>query len=726
MILVLFTLTGIIDAQAQNENGWQWQNPQPLGDPITQVQFIDSLTGWMVPENTTLLKTTDGGASWNTIYTNIYFDKIYFIDKNEGWGVGRTHFVPEIPNSVYNTTDGGMSWELQLADTLSNDVSNMFFLNKNYGWIGGTSALYITKDGGKDWNILKLDDFPIVRDVYGSVFIDTLRGWAFGDSPYGLKTTDGGKSWSRDSALAGVRAFFVYDSLNLWAYNWGWRVIKSTNGGDSWQTVWNDAIGERNTHLCIQNPNSIYLSTTDGFYETTNGGKTWNKNSNQALNGFSVINGNEVWGGGTTASLSCGIFHSTDSGHHWDSLVATNNPLGFASYQDVDFTDNNTGWIITQNSSRILKTTSGGETWFEQNAPTQEWLRDITMLDRNTGYITGGNGTILKTTDGGENWIAQNSGTNYDLGRVCFVNKINGWIVGQTDSNFSGIILKTTNGGMNWINQTPGSIPRLYGVSFVDSLNGWAVSGGGTGYDYGVVLRTKDGGVSWFEQTWGGQYYFTDVFFIDTLKGFVLGKKFGAGFSIYRTIDGGETWQPTAFYESSLSRIKFVDKNTGWVIGAYGDIYNTSNGGDSWTEQHSYTHQDLYGVDFTDANNGWAVGWYGTILHTSNGGVTFVDNKNNRLIPKDYTLFQNYPNPFNPSTIIQYNLSQESFVTLKVYDILGREVANLVRGVKGPGYHNANFNGRNLSSGVYIYRLSVKALDGSREYTAAKKLLLMK
>jgi len=75
------------------------------------------------------------------------------------------------------------------------------------------------------------------------------------------------------------------------------------------------------------------------------------------------------------------------------------------------------------------------------------------------------------------------------------------------------------------------------------------------------------------------------------------------------------------------------------------------------------------------------------------------------VTPEKYTLFQNYPNPFNPSTTIKFNLENSGFVTLKVFDILGNEVANLIEGNLEKGLHKIDFNAANLHSGVYLYRL---------------------
>ena len=88
--------------------------------------------------------------------------------------------------------------------------------------------------------------------------------------------------------------------------------------------------------------------------------------------------------------------------------------------------------------------------------------------------------------------------------------------------------------------------------------------------------------------------------------------------------------------------------------------------------------------------------------------------------PTDFSLMQNYPNPFNPTTTIRYSLKSNSFVALKIYDILGNEVQTLVNGEMEAGMHEVIFNGENLASGMYIY--VIKAAN----FTASKKLMLMK
>ncbi|MBM4171298.1 MAG: T9SS type A sorting domain-containing protein, partial [Ignavibacteria bacterium] len=83
-------------------------------------------------------------------------------------------------------------------------------------------------------------------------------------------------------------------------------------------------------------------------------------------------------------------------------------------------------------------------------------------------------------------------------------------------------------------------------------------------------------------------------------------------------------------------------------------------------------------------------------------------------IPKEYSI-SNYPNPFNPSTTINYQLPENGFVTIKVYDILGKEVATLVNENKQAGYHKIDFDGSKLTSGIYIYTIKANNFAQSKK-----------
>ncbi len=108
----------------------------------------------------------------------------------------------------------------------------------------------------------------------------------------------------------------------------------------------------------------------------------------------------------------------------------------------------------------------------------------------------------------------------------------------------------------------------------------------------------------------------------------------------------------------------------------------------------------------------WTVG---TWNHES---ITSVDQ--NKNTPSKFELMQNYPNPFNPSTTIKYQIPEAGMVTIKVYNILGQEVATLVNGMKNSGSYEVNFNANNLASGIYVYRLQ------AGDFLQTKKMLLLK
>ena len=148
--------------------------------------------------------------------------------------------------------------------------------------------------------------------------------------------------------------------------------------------------------------------------------------------------------------------------------------------------------------------------------------------------------------------------------------------------------------------------------------------------------------------------------------------------------------------------------------------FHTVDGGNSWARQTITIPQNynLKSIFFVDQQNGWTVGIHGYIFRTTNGGVSFI--KDETELPNEFILHQNYPNPFNPTTTINYQIPQTEFVILKVYDILGREVAILVNEEKPAGSYEVQFEGSGLTSGIYFYQLK------AGEYSETKKMILLK
>lgn len=117
-----------------------------------------------------------------------------------------------------------------------------------------------------------------------------------------------------------------------------------------------------------------------------------------------------------------------------------------------------------------------------------------------------------------------------------------------------------------------------------------------------------------------------------------------------------------------------------------------------------------------------------TILLDVSPASVLVDVKENNLLPSEFSLEQNYPNPFNPSTSIRYDIPSKSFVTLKIFNTLGEEIKSLVNENKSAGSYEVKFDGSNLSSGVYFYRITAgnPSLRSGQGFTQTKKLLLLK
>jgi hypothetical protein len=136
---------------------------------------------------------------------------------------------------------------------------------------------------------------------------------------------------------------------------------------------------------------------------------------------------------------------------------------------------------------------------------------------------------------------------------------------------------------------------------------------------------------------------------------------------------------------------------------------------DSWFKYTNYVGA------FDGAN--WLAGWtaldaYGFL---GDGLVTDTEKEMNTNLPSEISLTQNYPNPFNPTTQISFSLPQAQQITLKVYDMLGREVATLAnRENFSAGMNTVNFNASNLSSGIYIYRLTSGNTSITRKMTLVK------
>ena len=137
-----------------------------------------------------------------------------------------------------------------------------------------------------------------------------------------------------------------------------------------------------------------------------------------------------------------------------------------------------------------------------------------------------------------------------------------------------------------------------------------------------------------------------------------------------------------------------------------------------WIQKQSPVNTWLLKCSFADTLNGWAVGAFGRVYKFNKETIGIKNGGENS--PVSFNLYQNYPNPFNPLTRIYYELPENSYVRLCVYDVLGREVKSLVDGEIPRGKHESDWNASGLPSGVYFYKMEAGT------YTQTKKMVLLK
>jgi hypothetical protein len=182
--------------------------------------------------------------------------------------------------------------------------------------------------------------------------------------------------------------------------------------------------------------------------------------------------------------------------------------------------------------------------------------------------------------------------------------------------------------------------------------------------------------------------------------------------------------------------VRKSDSGSGYVA-----IEASNNGGLTWTRLkepffngNAYTEIVASLSNYRQANVLLRIGGYSPSGNTyffdditiaDSTGWTGIDDLAG-VTPEDFALSQNYPNPFNPSTTIRYALPTESKVSLSIFNLLGEQIATLVNTTQSAGYHEVNFNASDLSSGIYLYRISAVSTINSKEFITTKKLMLLK
>jgi photosystem II stability/assembly factor-like uncharacterized protein len=205
------------------------------------------------------------------------------------------------------------------------------------------------------------------------------------------------------------------------------------------------------------------------------------------------------------------------------------------------------------------------------------------------------------------------------------------------------------------------------------------------------------------------------------------GLGFGGDAGVCRSTNGGQSW--IAVYTNSQwngsGGALIVHPNGDLYAGIAGyGVFRSTDDGATWNELNSGLGNLLVFALAVDSTKYLYAGTGGGGIFRSSQPVTAVKTGG---LPQMYSLSQNYPNPFNPATRIAYSVRGFGFVSLKVFNVIGREIATLVNEEKAPGSYEVTWNASGLASGVYLYRLEAGLPAGQAgSFTATKKLIFIK
>lgn len=403
----------------------------------------------------------------------------------------------------------------------------------------------------------------------------------------------------------------------------------------------------------------------------------------------------------TTSAIFLILFLASSNAYPQSWTIQTTGT--FSTLWSASFPHSDTGFAVGDGGT-VIKTVNGGSNWTLQNTPTGNLLHHVYFISGSLGWAVGHSGTIIKTTNGGSTWQTQSSTMGGNLFYVHFVHRNYGWACGDNG------VIKTTNGGDSWT--TSLVEPWVYSVYFVNENTGWA------GVRFGKMFKTTNGGNNWVSQVTGTDATAFGMQFLNANTGWVVGDYN----SILKTTNGGNVWfhQDYEFggFSTASRSVNFIDPQNGWIVGYNGLMLRTTNGGTNWIKKIAPLNVDYLSIR-TKGNQGWAVGGNGTVIYNENVTLTGITQTGIEM-PEKFNLSQNYPNPFNPSTNIKFDILRDGFTSLKIYDILGKEVSSLVSEELKAGSYDYQFNGGSINSGIYYYVLR------SGEFIQTKKMMLVK
>ena len=493
-----------------------------------------------------------------------------------------------------------------------------------------------------------------------------------------------------------------------------------------------------------------------GAYNKTGARSQTNSNNNQNLNSQTRKYYEQIgWDFSGQENYRGYFVETTDGGLSWHPKGSFNDSVYYLV--GIYFLDQQTGYVIanseTVSNSAVLKTTDGGNTWnYEIPFQYQAHFRDIRFFSQ-IGYLiyensVSGSVFITTTTDGGMTWSVPIEIGMSSASKIAYVNEYT-ILIGGRNNQFEGSVFRSTDAGISWQEiRNYDYLNFVNGVDVVWNTNVILVYGSyqPTGGAIPFVDVSLDAGNTWnYSQLL--QFQDHSTFYskmVDEQRWYLTGAQtLSQGFVLFTDNAGGVPVELVSFTAESVDngvQIKWTTaselNNLGFEIERRTDDENWRTigfveGKGTTTEiQNYYYADDLYGVNESKF-------YYRLKQIDFNGKYEYSDEVEVIKIPSSFSLEQNYPNPFNPSTKIKFTIptppsssplvkgrNEVGFVTLKVYDVLGNEIATLVNEEKLAGEYEVEFNTSSInhhpSSGIYFYQLN------SGEFIQTKKMLMIK
>lgn len=704
-----------LEAQWVRANG-------PYGGTVQCLASLPSASGpaALIAGTTTAgaFRSTDNGNSWQD--ANNGLTSRYVISLATYPAAGGTVLLAGTLDGVFQSTDGGLSWAVRNNGLTTPDSRLIFCVNGSPDGAGGTTlyagtiaGVFRSTNTGGSW-VPADSGLPVGGTLpYCLAGIPNGTGGSYvflGCESYGMYLSpDNGVHWVVDTvgfAYTGIRGLAVSGNY-VFTCTAGRGVFRISKNQSSWTPV--------NTGLTTQNslvgitiaaaPNgsggsNIFLSTLDGIYVSPDSGMRWTplKNGITTSSALSLVGGADGAGGTSlfAGTIDQGIFRMGNRGSAWESA---SNGLAAAAVQTLSVSTGFPGQptLFAGTPGGAFRSTDDGQSWSAINngLPNAQAMSIVCLgvgPDGSGGMnlYAGTKWGIFASSNGGTGWTVSGNYPNSTIESIAV----------DGSNIFADGAYLSTNYGSTWklVNSAsagpcailPGGPSRilLYDISQVsadsgktwnDVSNSWNTLTHGTGAWWKVTAVAVNG---------------TDLF-VGTGDGIKLSGNNGAGWS---PLDNG--LRDTAVYSLLAGANVYAGTDSGGV-------YLLTNFGTTWKPVNTGLPQDVNILSLSQTGSTLFAGSDGRGLWRRPLAEVFtsVAGGASTGVARTPVLRRNYPNPFNPSTNIEYSVPDAERVVLKVFDILGREVATLADGIVPPGNYTVTWNASGVASGVYFCRM---------------------